>query len=419
MQHTLSYYETTYAKLILFKGINLREDQNIVIKTSPKTYHFAQIIAKEAYKAGAGFVHIDLQDYELDRVRIDHQDNAHLQSIPEFQTAMQFQYLAEDWAYIRIDNTEDRLSLVGVDTDKLTTFQSAIRKASTTFRKSLMRHEHAWCVVCVPGPVWAKQILGPDATVADLYEILIPILRLEEPDPIAAWDDHANRLLALSATLTDKQLETIHITDEETGTDLTLKLSKDAKWIGGPKALPNGRLYFPNIPTEEVFTVPHMLTANGIVYTTKPVTIFGSRVDGCSFTFKEGKVVDFSAAKGEDILQRFLETDEGASFIGELALVDKDTPIAQSDHIFNSILYDENAACHFALGAGYPSCLKHGKDLSSDSELKQAGCNTSVLHTDFMFGSPTTSITATTYSGEELVIMHQGSINPLLVQNHA
>lgn len=410
MKHTVSYYEDAYARLVLSKGVNLRKGQRLLIMTSPKNYDLAQRIAKHAYQMGSDYVLIRLSDYELDAVRIEQQSDDQLEYVPAFYTAMQHQHLAEDWAYIRIDNTEDRLALEGVDSQKLALMQRGIRKSSATFRSSLMRHEHPWCVIAAPGPVWAKQILGPGAAVEDLYEILIPILRLDAEDPVQAWSDHAERLLSLSRKLSDLNIRELQITDKTTGTDVSMKLSDETIWIGGPKRLPDGTYYFPNIPTEEVFTVPQRLSVNGKIVTTKPVTIFGSHVNGCSFTFKDGQVVEYSAQKGQEMLDKFFETDEGASFVGELALVDKDSPIARSSQVFQSILYDENAACHFALGAGYPSCFIHGKQLKSDEQLRAAGCNTSSLHTDFMFGSPTTNVKGLTHEGEIIEIMVEGSI---------
>jgi aminopeptidase len=410
MKHSISYYEDVYARLVLEQGVSLRKGQRLLIMTSPKNYDFAQRIAKNAYQMGSDYVLTRLSDYELDATRIEYQSDAQLEYVPSFITALQHQHLAEDWAYIRIDNTEDRLALEGVDSQKLALMQRGIRKSSATLRGSLMRHEHPWCVICAPGPVWAKQILGPGACLEDLYEILIPILRLDAEDPVQAWSDHAKRLLGLSGKLTDLSIRELQITDKKTGTDVSMNLSDETIWIGGPKKLPDGTYYFPNIPTEEVFTVPQRLSVNGKIVTTKPVTIFGSQVNGCSFTFKDGQVVEFKANTGQQMLEKFFETDEGASFVGELALVDKNSPIAQSSQVFQSILYDENAACHFALGAGYPSCFTNGKQLKSDEQLRAAGCNTSSLHTDFMFGSPTTNIRGLTHEGEIIEIMTDGSI---------
>ncbi len=410
MKKTVLQYNNQFADIVLQKGINLKKGQSVMIKSSPLNYDFAQTLAKRAYETGAAYVLIDLQDNLLVRARIDNQDAQQLTYIPQFVRNMQYEALAEDWAYIRIDNTDDRDQLEGVDTELLSSYQGEVRKNSSTLRGSFMRHEHAWCVVCVPGPKWAKQVLGNDATVADLYEVLLPILRLDQEDPIAAWDAHARRLGVICEKLNAKKIRSFHYEDPKTGTDFTVGFSKLAVWLGGPKDLPSGRPYFPNIPTEEVFTVPERLQAEGTLVTTKPVTIFGSQVDGCRFTFKDGKVTDYSAEKGYEILKRFIETDEGAAYIGEIALVDKNTPIAMSDQTFHSILFDENAASHFALGAGYPDCLSNGKTLDSPESLRSAGCNTSMLHTDFMIGSPTMKITAETFDGNTLEIMKDGTI---------
>lgn len=407
---TRETFDRAYAKVVLLKGINIKNGQNILIKTSPATYDFARVIAQEAYETGAGYVKIEMDDYALLHTRLSVQDEQQRAYIPMFEKNMLNEFIAEDWAYIRIDNTEDRAALKGIEAAVLASYQQSLRDAYQVFRSYMMRHERAWCVICAPGENWARQILGEEASLDDLYGLLAPILRIDAKDPLQAWDDHAERIGEMTDRLTGLAIEHVHITDEVTKTDITIGLPKEALWMGGPKALPDGRRYFPNIPTEEVFTVPHRLTANGSINTTKPLTIFGSLVDGCSFTFEDGKVISSHAETGDEVLQQFLITDDGSRFMGELALVDSQTPIAQSGKIFSSILYDENAACHFALGAGYPSCLKHGHSLSSDAALREAGCNTSKLHTDFMFGSPTTRIQAFTRSGEAIMLMEDGKI---------
>ncbi len=408
MKDAVKEFNVQFADVVIRKGINLRKGQSLLIKSSPLNYGFAQELASRAYECGAAYVYIDIQDYQLARKRIDSQDIEALKFVPHFSRAIQFEALSEDWAYIRIDNTEDRDQLTGVDTEKLSAYQGEVRKDSTILRTAFMRHEHAWCVVCAPGPAWAKQILGDTATTEDLCEVLSPILRLDADDPVAAWDTHAARLGSLCEELNGRKIKSFHYTDSRTGTDFTVGFSQKALWEGGPKPLPSGRLFFPNMPTEEVFTVPDRMTAEGVLVTTKPVTIFGSQVDGCRFTFKDGKVIDYSAEVGGEILKKFIETDDGASYLGEIALVDGETPIAKSEQVFHSILFDENAASHFALGAGYPDCLSNGKSLTTDEELRAEGCNTSMLHTDFMIGSPTMQITAVTYDGEAVEIMKDG-----------
>lgn len=410
MKHSIEYYQNMYARIVIRKGVNLRPGQKLLVRTSYETYEFARLLAKEAYEAGSDYVYIEMIDYSLYRSRMEHQDEERLRYNPNFTQSMYHQFLAEDWAYIRLDNTEDRSQFDDVDADKLSILQGALREDSSLFRASMMRHEHPWCVICAPGINWARTILGEDATLEELYELLIPILRLDEEDPLAAWDEHAKNLLELSGKMTEISIRELHLTDESTGTDLYISLREQAIWIGGPKRLPSGRLYFPNIPTEEVFSVPDRLLTRGKAVTTKPVTIYGSVVTGCEFTFEEGRLVSYTAQKGQKMLEKFVSSDEGASYLGEIALVDARTPISMSERIFASILYDENAACHIALGAGYPSCLRDGKSLDSDESLLEAGCNRSVMHTDFMIGSPTMRIEAICYDGSTLTIMEDGRI---------
>lgn len=410
MKHSIEYYKNMYARIVIRKGVNLRPGQKLLVRTSYETYEFARLLAKEAYEAGSDYVYIETIDYSLYRSRMEHQDKERLQYNPNFTQSMYHQFLAEDWAYIRLDNTEDRSQFDEVDADKLAILQGALREDSSLFRASMMRHEHPWCVICAPGINWARTILGEDATIEELYELLIPILRLDEKDPLAAWDDHAKNLLELSGKMTEISIRELHLTDESTGTDLYISLREQAIWIGGPKRLPSGRLYFPNIPTEEVFSVPDRLLTRGKAVTTKPVTIYGSQVTGCEFTFEEGRLVSYKAQKGQRMLEKFVSSDAGAAYLGEIALVDVRTPISMSGKVFSSILYDENAACHIALGAGYPSCLRDGKSLDSDEKLLEAGCNRSVMHTDFMIGSPSMSIVAHCYDGSSLTIMKEGKI---------
>ena len=396
-----------YAELIIREGINLFPQQKILIKTGPDTYSFAQLLAETAYKNGAGYEQIEIYDQKLISARVTYQEKEALSYVPQFDTLKGFQFIAEDWAYIRIDNTEDREALEQTDTDKLTIMQTAVKKATNTLFNSLMKHEHAWCVVCAPGKEWAKTVLGPQAEVEDLWEVLRKILRLDTENPVKTWKEHTEKLTDRCKKLTSLQLSALHITDA--GTDITVGLRPEAIWIGGPEVLPNGRVFSPNIPTEEVFTVPDRLSVTGTLTTTRPVEVLGNTVEGACITLEHGKVINATAKTGEKILQKYFSIDEGASYTGEIALVDASSPIAESRHIFSSILYDENAACHIAFGAGYPTCLTQGNMLKSTEELLEAGCNVSLVHTDFMIGSPTTRVTGKTITGEEIEIMKNGS----------
>ena len=395
-----------YARLVIQSGVNLYKGQSLMIKTGYDTYYFARILAETAYDLGAALVQIDIDDPRLTRKRTDVQSVEELAIVPDFARQMDYEMMVKDWAYVRIDNTEDRHWLAEANAERLSALRSAMSKSGTAYRKSRMRHEHPWCVICAPGPVWAKKVLGDNATVEDLWQLLTPILKLDAEDPAKAWQEHSDNLVKRGQWL--NSLNIASLTFKSPRTDLTIGFRKEHLWVGGGDPLPNGTWFLPNIPTEEVFSTPDLATAQGYVATTKPVSVMDSLVENVVLTFEQGKVVSCTAQVGQEIMDRFLGMDAGASYLGEVALVDEDSPIALSGKTFGSILYDENASCHLALGAGYPSCIAESEKLSSDAQLSAAGCNTSMVHTDFMVGSADMNITATTRSGETVVIMENG-----------
>ncbi len=395
-----------YARLIVHTGVGLYGGQCLQIKTGAENYCFAQKIAEIAYGCGALLVDIRIDDLKLVRKRIDAQNPEQLTVVPDYAKLVDYEMMVKDWAYIRIDNTEDRQWLEDADAEKLSAYKGGIGRSGALYRQSRMRNEHPWCVVCAPGPIWAKSVLGPDATVEEFWNVLAPILRLDTDDPVAAWKQHAEKLLERSLFLNNLKISTLHFTSGKT--DLAIGFTEAHRSMGGGDPLPNGSWFMANIPTEEVFTTPDRLSVQGHVATTRPVSVMDSLVEDVELEFKDGKVVSCKARIGQRIMDRFLDTDEGARYLGEVALVGEDSPIARSNKIFHSILFDENASCHLALGAGYPSCLANAEQLSTDEKLLEAGCNNSLVHTDFMIGSPDMSITASTRTGEQVQIMRNG-----------
>ncbi len=403
------HYITEYAELIIAIGVNLRTGQNLLIKTGPDTYSFAQLLAETAYRKGAGYVYIEIHDQKLFKARIENQNDILLKYIPDFTLHQHKEFLKDDWAYIRIDNTEDRKVLEDAPADKLNNMQTEIRKKLDWFYGSLMRHEHAWCVVCAPGDGWARSILGPQANAEDLWKIMLPILKLPGGNAVDDWKQFGTVLENRCNLLNSMHIKVLHLKDS--GTDLRIGLHEKAVWIGGGDALPDGRWYFPNLPTEEIFSVPDFRTVEGHISTTRPVTVLGKQVMGASITLCDGQVTDFSAESGQDVLEQFFSIDIGARRLGEIALVDESSPIAQSGISFNSILYDENASCHIAFGAGYPTCLSNQKLLKTDEDLLLHGCSVSITHVDFMIGSSTMNITAELRDGTSRIIMKNGSFS--------
>ncbi|MFA5513958.1 MAG: aminopeptidase [Sphaerochaetaceae bacterium] len=395
-----------YAKLIIKGGINLNKGQCLLIKTQAESYPFARILAETAYKEGSALVRIEIDDLQLLNSRVENQSIGELQMIPDFSKSIEYEMMVKDWAYIRIDNTEDRHYLSGADLDKLSAYKSALTKNSALIQLHRMKSKSPWCVVCVPGERWAKDILGKDATESDLWKVLIPILKLDQKDVVIAWKEHSKTLKERSKKLNDLKIKSLRFISS--ATDLKVGLLEHSKWVGGGDNLSDGRAFLPNIPTEEVFTTNSRYLVDGYVTTTRAVNVMDSKVENLKLTFKEGKVVDFKADIGQEIIKKFLEIDEGASYVGEIALVDQSSPIARSNLIFNSILYDENASCHLALGAGYPKCLSNANELNSEQMLLEYGCNRSMVHTDFMIGSDDMDIDATTIDEKIVPIMRKG-----------
>jgi len=395
-----------YADLIIEKGINLKEKKGVLILTGSGTYYFARALAKSAYRHKAKFVQIMVDDLDVLASRLDNQDDEALTYNPAFALALDHQFIAEEWSYIRVDNTEDRLDHAPLDGRKNQILSKAKRQFSEERSRRLMRHQLPWCVCIAPGPLWAKQVLGAGATTADLMETLKPILLLDQSDPSKAWDEKGERLKQRQHHLNDLGIDSLHF--KSPVTDLTIGMNRTSRFVGGSEKLPDGRPFFANLPTEEIFSTPDWRRTEGYVTTTRPVSVLDTPTEGVRLVFTEGKVSDYSAQVGEEAMDRFFQVDEGTRSIGEVALVDETSPIAQSGLVFHSILLDENASCHIALGEGYPTALSNGGGLDGDEALRSAGCNTSLMHTDFMIGSPDMTITAHLWDGSDVVIMRDG-----------
>jgi len=396
-----------YCRLVLKNGISMYPGQRICISAPPQVYAFSQMLAKEAYRMGASYVLIMNNDSALARERIENQDIDTLQRHPDFFISQFRELLDEDWAYISIENLEGRQSLRNADSAKITALQTSFRRSIHFFYEQLAANRHPWCVICAPGPEWASAVFSNDsADVQQLWNLLVPILRLDSADASSVWKQLGEKLRRRCRKLDALVLDRLQI--EGNDTSLEIGLSQYARWIGGPETLPDGRMFFPNIPTEEVFTVPDRSRVHGYVKITRPVTVLNTVIKNIKLEFTDGKVTSFSADNGEDILRHYVSIDEGASHCGEIALVGCDSPIFSSGRIFHSTLYDENAACHIALGSGYPGCLRDTGPLERDEDKLKYGCNTSLVHTDVMISNETTSVTGFDSAGKQHLIMQNG-----------
>lgn len=395
-------FVSRYADIVIQTGVALYAGQKLHITTGYKNYEFACTLAEAAYRAGASYAGIEVVSNLLTKIRIRESREDDLSYVPEFSSQKYAQMCAEDWAFIRIDDTEELDILSDVPVTRLGMVEKAVRKSKHIYYKNLLGNRITWCVICAPGPGWALYVTG-SSDVDGLLRLLGPILRLDHADPAGAWREHGRKLIERREKLNAMQIDSLHFVSETT--DLRVYLNPVSEWHGGPSRTLDGRSFTANIPTEEVFTTPDYTKTQGTVQITRPLRVLESVVENVRFTFDKGRVVDFSADAGGDVLAQYFEIDTGAQYLGEVALVGGDSPLVQSGELFGSILYDENASSHIALGSGYPSCLSNMYELHGDDALKQAGCNVSLVHTDFMIGSDSMNVTAVCRDGKERPVM--------------
>jgi aminopeptidase len=367
-------------------------------------------IAAAAYQRGAALVRVEYDDRKLARIRADLSREEYLDLPPAILQKESEVLAGEGWLQLRLAGEEDPDALVGADQGRLMRIQRARSTAIDVLRTVQMSSRIPWCVMPAATEGWAKKVLGPVAGAADLWSILVPILRLDEADPIAALRSHMARLASRRQALNALALRELRFTGP--GTELVVELAPESRWQGGGDQTPAGHAFMPNIPTEECFTTPDWRGTEGHAALSRPVRLLGGLVEGGRLRFKAGVVIDCSADRGGEALARFLETDTGARRLGEVALVDSGNPIGRSGRVFDSPLIDENAACHIALGAGYAMAFA-GADQWGEAEKAAHGFNTSLVHADVMIGSPEVDVTAVDASGRQLALLRKGAFTEL------
>ncbi|MFG6147218.1 aminopeptidase [Halobacillus sp. B23F22_1] len=398
-----------YAELALKTGVNLQKDQRLMINSNVDGAPFTRVVARKAYEMGAKDVYIVWSDDELSRLRYEHADVEVLKEVPEWQRKM-FDYFGEEGAAVLSIRSTDPDLLKGIDAGKVASANKARAEAMSNFRNYTMNDRIQWSIISIPIPAWAQKIfpdLSEDQAVEQLWEQIFRIVRVDQQDPVEAWEKHNETLRQAREFLNRKQYK--KLVYSAPGTDLEVELPKGHIWKGGSAKTEKEKIAFnPNMPTEEVFTAPHKYGVNGHVSSTKPLNYGGNVIDQFTITFKNGKVVDYKAEEGGETLKHLLETDEGSKHLGELALVPHESPISQSGLIFYNTLYDENASCHLALGKAYPNNVEGGSDMS-EKELDKNGVNHSLSHVDFMMGSAELAIDGVLEDGTKEPVMRNGS----------
>ncbi|MBQ6465759.1 MAG: aminopeptidase [Oscillospiraceae bacterium] len=398
------------AELVVKKGVNVQKDQPVVIQAFVHDAAFVRMLAVRAYEAGARYVSVEWRDTELSKMAYRYETPEVLSEVPQWKYD-KTKYQHDGGAcYISI-HSEKPGAMADVDGEKLRIANMAYYTKMADLLDYTTNNEGQWCVIGLPSVEWAKVVfpaLSDEEAFEKLGDAIFAVTRVtEDNDPIAEWDRHDREMIEHADKLNAYRFEKLHFTSG-LGTDLTVELVKGHIWVGGGCVTPKGVYFDPNMPTEECFCMPAKTGTNGVVYASMPLNYNGKLIDGFWLRFENGRVVDFDAKKGKDALAQLLSFDEGSSYLGEVALVPYDSPISQSGILFFNTLYDENAACHLALGRPYPENIEGGVRMSKE-ELAAHGANDSMQHEDFMFGTADMAIDGIRADGSVVPVFRDGN----------
>lgn len=398
-----------YAELALQTGVNLQKGQGLLIQAPIEAVEFVRIVVKQAYEMGAKNVHTEWSDDQLTLLKMTHAPMEVLETFPEWRKEAMISMVKDGYAVLNIYGENPDL-LQDIDGKRMAAVTKARSNALKEYREYMMNDRARWSIVGYPTLEWAQKIFPDDTAEAakeKLWNEIFRIARVDKNDPIKAWEQHNAILKKAREYLNEKNYSKLHFTAK--GTDLTIELPKGHIWHGGAATATDRVVFNPNIPTEEVFTMPHKYGVNGTVTSTKPLSFQGQLIEDFSLSFKDGKVVDYQCEKGKEALKHLLEADDdGASRLGEVALVPHESPVSQAGIIFFNTLFDENASCHIALGKAYPTNIKGGSEMN-EQQMDQHGVNDSIVHEDFMIGSADMNIDGITEDGTAEAIFRNGT----------
>jgi aminopeptidase len=395
------------AEIAVRAGLGLAQGQELLITASLDAIPLARRITEHAYKAGASLVTTLFTDEIGALLRFRYGQEASFDAAASWLYEGMAQAYRSGAARLAIAGNDPSL-LSQEDPEKVSRVNRATSKAYRPALELIARHAINWTIVACATPAWAAAVfpdLPEEEALARLWEAIFTASRINQADPLAAWKQHDANLHARAAWLNEKRYSALHFRGP--GTDLRVGLADDHLWLGGGTTARNGRYCIPNMPTEEVFSTPHKDRVDGRVTSTKPLSYQGTMIEDISVQFQAGQIVEATAARGNEVLQRMIETDQGARRLGEVALVPHSSPIASSGLLFKNTLFDENAACHIALGQAYSSCLKEGDSLTQE-QLAARGANTSLIHVDWMIGSNRIDVDGVSAAGDAEPVMRGG-----------
>lgn len=396
-----------YADLVLEVGVSLRAGQRLHLRSPLVAAPLARRIVAAAYRAGSPYVSVDWTDEEVTKARYLLAPEGSFEEVPLGHAEAMEATARRGDALVSI-SASDPEALAAADPERVATGRAAMQRALAPFTRQVMADRIPWTVLAVPTPAWAQKVFAGESeetAVARLWDAILTATRMDLADPVAAWREHVATLEARAARLDQRAYHALRFTGP--GTDLVVGLADGHRWKGGGSVTSAGQPFVPNLPTEEVFTAPHRDRVDGTVSASLPLAYGGRLIEGIRLRFERGRVVEAHADRGQEVLDRLLDTDEGARRLGEVALVPVDSPIHRSGLLFFNTLFDENAASHLALGRAYRVCLAGGACADGET-VAAAGLNDSLVHVDFMVGSPETDVDGVQVDGAAEPVMRNG-----------
>lgn len=396
-----------YAKLLARMGVNVQKGQDVMLSADLDQPEFVAMVTDELYKCGARKVFVEFSYQPLQKFHIRHRSVKALSTVESFEEE-KLKYMAEKLPCRLFLTSADPDGLKGVNVEKMMKGQQASYPIVKGYRDQI-DGKHQWCIAAVPGKAWAKKVFPNErvsSAVEKLWEAILATARVDE-DPIAAWNEHNKDLADRCAYLNGLGIERLEY-KASNGTDFTVGMIPEAVFCGGGETTDKGVFFNPNMPTEECFISPKRGEAEGIVYSSKPLSYQGQLIDNFYFRFEGGKVVEAHAEKNDELLQKMIDMDEGARYLGECALVPFDSPINKTGLLFYNTLFDENACCHLALGEGFMDTISDCHNRTKE-EIKALGVNKSMIHEDFMIGTEDLSIVAHRRDGRSVQIFKDGN----------
>ena len=398
-----------YAKLIAVKGINVQKGQDVIVIADLDQPEFVKMVVEECYRAGAAKVTVDWDYQPLTKLHIRHRSVKTLSTVEKWEEE-KFQYYVDKLPCRIFIISEDPDGLNGINQVKMAKGQQARYKVLKPYRDK-MEGKYQWCIAAVPGKAWAKKVF-PELKVSQamekLWQTILYTSRVdEETDAVENWINHSSSIHSKCDYLNSLDIEELEYSASN-GTDLRVGLIPGSQFCGGSEKTLSGVEYNPNIPSEECFISPMKGKAEGIVYSSKPLSYQGQLIENFSIRFEDGKAVECHAEKNEELLNKLITMDENAGYLGECALVPYDSPISNSGILFYNTLFDENAACHLALGRGFIESIKNYPDYTLE-QIQEMGVNDSMVHEDFMIGTPDLSIIAHCRDGKSVQIFKDGN----------